>query len=218
MRKNKTFWTIILLFTQFILFAQDKKEEFEAFKHKYSSKAFDYNDVQPPKEKSNFLSNILNYILSFLAKLPWVFIFYVIVILFILFIGYRIYKNGGLLKQNARKISNEADFNYIEQNLNNIDLNELISKAESNNNYPLAIRYLHYKNLQNLDKYGIIEWNPKKTNQQFINQIKNEKNKLDFKENTRIFNQIWFGEFVINANDYQNIKVMFNQFNQTIIA
>lgn len=218
MRKNKTFWTITLLFTQFILFAQDKKEEFDTFKHKYSSKAFDYNDVQPPKEKSNFLSNILNYILSFLAKLPWVFIFYVIVILFILFIGYRIYKNGGLLKQNARKISEETDFNYIEQNLNNINLNELISKAENNNNYPLAIRYLHYQNLQNLDKYGIIEWNPKKTNQQFINQIKNEKNKLDFQENTRIFNQIWFGEFVINADDYQNLKVMFNQFNQTIIA
>lgn len=195
-----------------------KKEEFEAFKHKYSSKTFDYNDVQPPKEKSNFLSNILNYILSFLAKLPWVFIFYTIVILFILFVGYRIYKNGGLLKQNARKISEETDFNYIEQNLNNINLNELISKAENNNNYPLAIRYLHYQNLQNLDKYGIIEWNPKKTNQQFINQIKNEKNKLDFQENTRIFNQVWFGEFVINEDDYKNLKVMFNQFNETIIA
>ena len=80
----------------------------------------------------------------------------------------------------------------------------------------MAIRYLHYQNLQNLYNRDLIQWDPKKTNQQFINQIKDEKIRILFSTNTQVFNQIWFGEFIINEEKYQEYKAMFNQLNLTI--
>ena len=153
---------------------------------------------------------------EFISGFPWSFVFYTFIILFLAFIAYRIYKNGGLFKPNAKKIYNESDFDYIEENLAEVNLNSLITKAENEGKYPLAIRYLHYQNLQNLYNRDLIQWDPKKTNQQFINQIKDEKIRILFSTNTQVFNQIWFGEFIINEEKYQEYKAMFNQLNLTI--
>lgn len=225
MKKYKLIFTPFLFFIQLIVFAQSKTEEFKAFKAKYSSKEFDYTEeikkvkpkeIPPETYEPNAFTKFLAKVLQFFASLPWSFIFYTFVALFLAFIAYRIYKNGGLFKPNAKKIYNESDFDYIEENLAEVNLNSLITKAENEGKYPLAIRYLHYQNLQNLYNRDLIQWDPKKTNQQFINQIKDEKVRILFSNNTQVFNQIWFGEFIINEEKYQEYKAMFNQLNLTI--
>ena len=225
MKKHKVISTTFLFLIQITVFAQSKTEEFKAFKAKYSSKEFDYveeiNKVKPKEippetyEPNGFL-NFLRNLAEFISGFPWSFVFYTFIILFLAFIAYRIYKNGGLFKPNAKKIYNESDFDYIEENLAEVNLNSLITKAENEGKYPLAIRYLHYQNLQNLYNRDLIQWDPKKTNQQFINQIKDEKIRILFSTNTQVFNQIWFGEFIINEEKYQEYKAMFNQLNLTI--
>ncbi|MEG0695848.1 hypothetical protein [Algoriella sp.] len=225
MKENKLISTTFLFLIQITVFAQSKTEEFKAFKAKYSSKEFDYveeiNKVKPKEippetyEPNGFL-NFLRNLAEFISGFPWSFVFYTFIILFLAFIAYRIYKNGGLFKPNAKKIYNESDFDYIEENLAEVNLNSLITKAENEGKYPLAIRYLHYQNLQNLYNRDLIQWDPKKTNQQFINQIKDEKIRILFSTNTQVFNQIWFGEFIINEEKYQEYKAMFNQLNLTI--
>ena len=208
-----------------VVFAQSKTEEFKTFKAKYSSKEFDYveeinkvkpKEIPPETYEGNGFLNFLRNLAEFISGFPWSFVFYTFIILFLAFIAYRIYKNGGLFKPNAKKIYNESDFDYIEENLAEVNLNSLITKAENEGKYPLAIRYLHYQNLQNLYNRDLIQWDPKKTNQQFINQIKDEKIRILFSTNTQVFNQIWFGEFIINEEKYQEYKAMFNQLNLTI--
>ena len=219
MKKNKIITTFLLLFFQIILFAQTKSQEFNTFKAKYNSEEFNYIEKEKPLPKEyqpNEFSEFIGKILNAISRLPLEIIFYCLLALFLAFIAYRIYKNGGVFKSNSKKIYNESDFGFIEENLSEINLNDLIVKAENEQNYPLAIRYLHYQNLQNLDKKGLIEWNPKKTNQQFINQIKQENIQTSFANNTKVFNQIWFGEFKIDATQYQTFKAMFNQLNQSI--
>lgn len=219
MKKNKIITTFLLLFFQIILFAQTKSQEFNTFKAKYNSEEFNYIEKEKPLPKEyqpNEFSEFIGKILNAISRLPLEIIFYCLLALFLAFIAYRIYKNGGVFKSNSKKIYNESDFGFIEENLSEINLNDLIVKAENEQNYPLAIRYLHYQNLQNLDKKGLIEWNPKKTNQQFINQIKQENIQTSFANNTKVFNQIWFGEFNIDATQYQTFKAMFNQLNQSI--
>lgn len=219
MKKNKIITTFLLLFFQIILFAQTKSQEFNTFKAKYNSEEFNYIEKEKPLPKEyqpNEFSEFIGKILNAISRLPLEIIFYCLLALFLAFIAYRIYKNGGVFKSNSKKIYNESDFGFIEENLSEINLNDLIVKAEKEQNYPLAIRYLHYQNLQNLDKKGLIEWNPKKTNQQFINQIKQENIQTSFANNTKVFNQIWFGEFNIDATQYQTFKAMFNQLNQSI--
>ena len=219
MKKNKIITTFLLLFFQIILFAQTKSQEFNTFKAKYNSEEFNYIEKEKPLPKEyqpNEFSEFIGKIFNVILRLPLEIIFYCLLALFLAFIAYRIYKNGGVFKSNTKKIYNESDFGFIEENLSEINLNDLIVKAEKEQNYPLAIRYLHYQNLQNLDKKGLIEWNPKKTNQQFINQIKQENIQTSFANNTKVFNQIWFGEFNIDATQYQTFKAMFNQLNQSI--
>ena len=219
MKKNKIITTFLLLFFQIILFAQTKSQEFNTFKAKYNSEEFNYIEKEKPLPKEyqpNEFSEFIGKIFNVILRLPLEIIFYCLLALFLAFIAYRIYKNGGVFKSNSKKIHNESDFGFIEENLSEINLNDLIVKAEKEQNYPLAIRYLHYQNLQNLDKKGLIEWNPKKTNQQFINQIKQGNIQTSFANNTKVFNQIWFGEFKIDATQYQTFKAMFNQLNQSI--
>jgi hypothetical protein len=221
MRKSKLFFLFLLFFTQLIVFAQSKEEEFRTFKSKYSSKDFQYDEIQKPKidaDTSQNLDSFFYRLFNFLAILPWQFIFIVVVLLLLGFIAYRIHNNGGLFKANAKKLYESSDFDYIEENLTEVNLDTLISKAEKAENFPLAIRYLHYQNLQNLDKKGLIEWDTKKTNQQFINQIKNENIRLSFDQNTKIFNQIWFGEFKIDSTQYEEYKAIFNQLNNRIAS
>ena len=225
MKKNKLISTTFLFLIQIAVFAQSKTEEFKAFKAKYSSKEFDYSEeinkvkpkeIPPETYEPNGFLNFLRNLADFISGFPWSFVSYTFIILFLAFIAYRIYKNGGILKPNAKKIYNESDFDYIEENLAEVNLNSLITKAENEGKYPLAIRYLHYQNLQNLYNRDLIQWDPKKTNQQFINQIKDEKIRILFSNNTQVFNQIWFGEFIINEEKYQEYKAMFNQLNLTI--
>ncbi len=225
MKKHKVISTTFLFLIQIVVFAQSKTEEFKAFKAKYSSKEFDYveeinkvkpKEIPPETYEGNGFLNFLRNLAEFISGFPWSFVFYTFIILFLAFIAYRIYKNGGLFKPNAKKIYNESDFDYIEENLAEVNLNSLITKAENEGKYPLAIRYLHYQNLQNLYNRDLIQWDPKKTNQQFINQIKDEKIRILFSTNTQVFNQIWFGEFIINEEKYQEYKAMFNQLNLTI--
>ena len=225
MKKHKVISTTFLFLIQIVVFAQSKTEEFKTFKAKYSSKEFDYveeinkvkpKEIPPETYEGNGFLNFLRNLAEFISGFPWSFVFYTFIILFLAFIAYRIYKNGGLFKPNAKKIYNESDFDYIEENLAEVNLNSLITKAENEGKYPLAIRYLHYQNLQNLYNRDLIQWDPKKTNQQFINQIKDEKIRILFSTNTQVFNQIWFGEFIINEEKYQEYKAMFNQLNLTI--
>ncbi|WP_413533018.1 hypothetical protein [Empedobacter brevis] len=220
MKQSKLFLTITLLFVQFFVFAQEKTAEFKAFKEKYAGNEFNYEEVPKPKKEieTNYFLDFLERLFRFLSYIPWKIIFYVAVLLFLVFLATRIYKNGGIFKRNSKKLYNESDFDFIEENLAEVNLNSLINKAEKEQNFALAIRYLHYQNLQNLDKKGWINWDPKKTNQQFINQIKDEKSRNIFNQNTKIFNQVWFGEFKIDEEKYQEFKTNFNQFNQYLAA
>jgi len=128
MKQFRLFFTFTLLLIQFVVFAQEKTAEFKAFKEKYAGKEFDYNDVPKPKKEfePGFFSKIIEGIFRFLSYLPWEIIFYFVIGLFLIFLATRIYKNGGILKRNSKKLYDESDFDFIEENLAEVNLNSLI--------------------------------------------------------------------------------------------
>lgn len=122
--------------------------------------------------------------------------------------------NNVLMRDSNDDLTNEAQF--IEKNLERIDLDNYIRKAIDNGKFELAIRYLYLSNLQALAKKGYIDWDYRKTNNDFLNEIRHDDLKRRFQETTAVFNYVWFGEFEIDASRFERYKLSFLDFRNQI--
>lgn len=93
--------------------------------------------------------------------------------------------------------------------IKNEDINALINKAINEGNYRLAIRYYYLLVLKVLTENGTIHWEQQKTNEDYINEIKNKELQLRFSDITRIYDYVWYGEFTINSLKFKNLKPAF---------
>ena len=212
---NKSFSFGILLFP-FLLYAQKSNKEYQSIKDKYNSNEFDYklNEAKPKDEPD--LEWIYS-ILKIIDSINWENVMYAILGICFFIILFKLYRNGIIFNfKNNPKIEEDIHFDFIENNLQTIDLNQLIEQAKTNKNYRLAIRYYHYQNTQNLANKEFINWNPKKTNQQLIHEIKKVEIKKLYQNNTLIFNRIWFGHFQIDEIQFQEFEANFKFLNQSL--
>ncbi|HSP10963.1 MAG TPA: DUF4129 domain-containing protein [Salegentibacter sp.] len=100
-------------------------------------------------------------------------------------------------------------FSEEEKIIKSEDIRKLISKAISEENYRLAIRYHYLDTLRIMDQHGIIEYGFDKTNQDYSAEIKTEALQDQFKRITRIYEYSWYGEFQVSR---ENFKLAENEF------
>lgn len=126
------------------------------------------------------------------------------------------------LKVNSNKLINKAKaqasvaFTEEEQIIKNEDIPTLIQEAIGQNNYRLAIRYYYLWALKHLSENEHIAWQPQKTNEDYILEIGKEQLKSEFKNITRIYDYVWYGEFYIDALKFENLKRPFEHLNNSI--
>ena len=108
-----------------------------------------------------------------------------------------------------------AGFSYVEENIEQIDFDKLISNALKVTNYRLATRYLYLKSLKSLANKKTIEWHFDKTNSDYLNEIKDSKLKGLFKRVSYIYDYVWYGEFPIDEASFNKNKDDFNQLIKT---
>ncbi len=106
-------------------------------------------------------------------------------------------------------------FNYVEENIEQVDFDKLINKSLKENNYRLATRYYYLKALKSLANKKTIEWHFDKTNTDYINEITDVKLKELFKRVSYIYDYVWYGEFPIDEASFNNNKDDFNQLIKT---
>ena len=92
----------------------------------------------------------------------------------------------------------------------------MLAKAEQERDYVLAIRVNYSALLQMLDKKEVIRWDISKTNQCYIHEIKNETWNCHFREISRIFDCVCYGEFPVDEIAYRNIKRYFTDFRKEV--
>lgn len=105
------------------------------------------------------------------------------------------------------------DFQYIEENIKDVNFDHLIEAALKDNNYRLATRYLYLKSLKLLTNKNIIEWHYDKTNSDYINEIKDDTTKSIFKRISYIYDYVWYGEFPIDEAIYSKNQSDFDKLN-----
>jgi uncharacterized membrane protein YuzA (DUF378 family) len=105
------------------------------------------------------------------------------------------------------------DFKYVEENLDEVNFEDLIDNAIKEQNYRLATRYLYLKSLKILTNKNSIEWHYDKTNSDYLNEIKDQNTKSVFKRISYIYEYVWYGEFPIDEDSFQEHQIDFAKIN-----
>ena len=94
---------------------------------------------------------------------------------------------------------------------------QYINEAEQMANYNQAIRYWYLKSLKNLKDKALIHYTPEKTNQEYISELKDSIYLDQFRNLTRNYEYVWYGEFLLQKELYLKIKDSFVVFNEQLI-
>lgn len=107
----------------------------------------------------------------------------------------------------------EVPYRETTDNIHEIDFNAEIDKAIAVANYRLAVRLFYLYSLKRLDEAAVISWLPEKTNQAYLAEIADPGQRAQFGRLTRQFEYVWYGEFFIDKDNFNRLKVDFDRFN-----
>ncbi len=142
---------------------------------------------------------------------------YFIIAVFVVLVIFFLLKFSGIdLKFFASK-SKSLEVPYTEalDNIHEINFDHEIEKAIASGNYRLAIRMFYLRTLKYLSDTDQINWQPEKTNQAYIQEIANADRKHLFTTLTNQFEYIWYGEFFLEKERFNELQTDFNNFNRT---
>lgn len=147
----------------------------------------------------------------FLELLPYLLLF------FLLFLLIRFFINANLRGlKNSQRNKNVVGLSEEENIIKNENIDELIQQAVANKDYRLAVRYSYLLILKLLSEKDIIAWELQKTNSDYLDEISKEHLKTPFKASTRLYEYIWYGDFMIDEPKYQKAALAFNALRKNI--
>lgn len=147
---------------------------------------------------------------NFLKVLPYLLLGVLLYLLIRFFNNVNISGPGRKLERGSVGLSEE------EHLIRNEDLQRLVQNALEDKNYRLAIRYYYLYLLQVMTEKNIIAWELQKTNDDYLREIKSTDLKSPFKQITRWYDYIWYGEFHINESGYQKAEKAFSSLKNTL--
>ncbi|MGB4776560.1 MAG: hypothetical protein WBP45_15385 [Daejeonella sp.] len=205
-----------------------RKFDERAIKEYSRQKDFIYDDVKnPPGNESlwdrfwRWLGRLFERWFGRSTGKPWnnpfsfEFVKYILIGAVTVLVIFIIIKLAGLDLKIFSKKSKSAEVPFYEalENIHIISFDDEIEKAIQNSNYRLAVRLLYLKTLKHLSDKNIIDWKPEKINQTYIAEIENEDKRQQFSILTRQFEYVWYGEFFIDKENFNQINNSFHQFN-----
>ncbi|WP_353777708.1 DUF4129 domain-containing protein [Winogradskyella sp. 3972H.M.0a.05] len=195
-----------------------------------SDKDFDYTEVEEDEE--NFLERFGNWLNNLLRKF-WESIFGVgtasgfiyfmfrvlpyilLAVLLYLLIRFFLKVNSNAIIAKQKEAANVI-LNEEERIIKSEDIPQLINAAIKQKNYRLAIRYYYLMTLKLLTDTDSIDWMPQKTNKDYLNELDKEDIKTGFKNITRIYDYVWYGEFNVSDLKFETLKQPFETFNNAL--
>ena len=107
-------------------------------------------------------------------------------------------------------------YDVLNENIHEIDYDKELQRLVGEGKFRLAVRLLYLRALKKLSDAQIIQWQPDKTNYNYLTEISKPELKNGFSDLTLQFDYIWYGDFPIDADKFEPIKQSFNQFNNQI--
>lgn len=111
-------------------------------------------------------------------------------------------------KSTTKKIYTDEE---IEKNLIYVDFEKLVHETLAKGDNRLVIRYYYLWLLKRLSEKNIIDWHVEKTNSDYLYEIHAADLKTDFQYLSYLYNYIWYGEFEMTEQTFQNAKGAFEK-------
>jgi hypothetical protein len=144
------------------------------------------------------------------AVFKWTIVLLAILILAVIL--YSVIGGGSFLKPTGKKIMiKEENFSIenIEANLHESDLDRHIREALQQNNYTLAIRLYYLAVIKELSLNKWIKWKRDKTDRDYLREMQTTALFNPYRDATRIFERVFYGNAVLNEQDFNTIKPSF---------
>ena len=110
-----------------------------------------------------------------------------------------------------KKIDLMRDVDYIED-IEEVDTDDGYTTALREGDYRMAIRMHFLKALQILTRKNIINWQPEKTNRDYVKEIIDAPKKSAFRNIARIYENVWYGNHPIDRQQFKELDFHFTKF------
>lgn len=125
---------------------------------------------------------------------------------------------AGFFRRKGAEQSAEIDFEEIEENIDLMNFDALISAALASDNLRRAVRLRYLQLLRVMSERGVIEWRIEKTNRDYLYELQRVELRSGFSELTRVFDYVWYGDFPIQRKEYDRISRDFDAFTSSVEA
>ena len=158
-----------------------------------------------PSAFENFLFKVWQS--SFLKVLLYIFI--TIIILFAIYHVLSINNFFSVSRKRRNKGADaDGDHDALDDNIE-ARLNDAIQAKD----YRAAVRYMYLLTLRTLNDKQVITLHAKSTNRDYIQQMYKHQAQAQFRHLTRIYEYVWYGEFMPTENQFELISSHFKRFN-----
>lgn len=154
-------------------------------------------------------NNLLSGSVPAIAKV----LLYILIIGILAFLIFLILKKG--FKSFGEKVPEQklaTIIQNLEDNLHRTDFDDLLEQAINQGEFRLAVRIFYLRVIKQLSDKGRIKWKREKTNGQYVREMSDKTEGLQFALLTTIYEQVWFGDYGVSPEKFGLIKVHFNKF------
>lgn len=194
-------------------------ERIERFR---SDRRYDYSVGEAPS------SGWWDWLAEFLRKLfdngpgripsdAWEILLMMVAVVFVMYLAFRIVKadKSWFLRKPGKKLVMPGSYELAD-NISETDFEGLLHEALREGNHRLAVRFLYLRLLQSLDMKGLVKWEKFKTNAEYYLELKDKNLKKDFRDASRWYEYIWYGDFQIDDQAYVSAERVFTALDQRI--
>ncbi len=217
---------LIMVSSSSSIIAEDFQQSKGSFDHERleelkSSKTYNYD--REIEESESWLAKIFKPIAKFFSNffgglgiLGSALAYIAITIIVLLLIAAIVFvASDGTMFRKAPKESALSMTNDIED-IKEMDLSVALNKALEAGDFRLATRYLYLIILKDLDAKKLIQWEIKKTNYDYVNELKAPKLRDGLRFVTMAFEYVWYGEIPMDSSRYDILKQDFDNFKSKV--
>ena len=179
-----------------------------------NDKAFTYKiEKQKPIKRPNL--SFLKWIFKILSFGVLKFILYALVAIAIFYILYTIIIQSEFNYFIRRKNTSKAETASWENVADFTDWDIALQKALDITDYRLATRIMYLETLQTLHLAQLIKYEQEKTNWEYVTELGDTTFKKPFTLFTKYFDYVWYGNFVMTNENFEEIKNIYTLIKQS---